>query len=354
VIRSSLFVLLVLAAGCSRQSSLNYSHCLKLRVGMTKDQLISVMGAPEETLPFVPGKSLDYLKGRTAYEWSNPASMPSADHVSVDDASGKIESIRCAGADITAPYVLETPLRSTGTAVSASTGAPASPPAAPVLGLADAVAAYRKKEFVTAMQILGPLTQAGDSNAEFLAGLVFLNGAQPGREKDGAMASLPWLYKASRQKNAEAQAVYAFASMGNGTPAETVVEEIKLAAELGAPAGQLLLADVELQGLYPNLIPRNVQDGERLLGLAAKGGSPTAQLELAHRVQASAKDLVEAYRWALVASRAPLVDKLQDPLHSLTKGWTPEQRADAKKLLDELGKAITPAQIEEAKRRAGQ
>jgi hypothetical protein len=94
--------LVFLASACSRQAELNYRHCLRLRVGMTKEELTRVMGEPEETLPYIEGRSLDYLKGRTAYEWSNPATMPGPDHVSVDDATGKIESIRCAGSEISA------------------------------------------------------------------------------------------------------------------------------------------------------------------------------------------------------------------------------------------------------------
>jgi hypothetical protein len=100
--RRVLLAALVLGAACSRKAERNYRHCLRLRVGMTKDDMTRIMGEPEETFPYVEGKSLDYLKGRTAYEWSNPAEMPGPDHVSVDDASGKIASIRCAGSEISA------------------------------------------------------------------------------------------------------------------------------------------------------------------------------------------------------------------------------------------------------------
>ena len=98
--------LLALAAGCSRQAELNYRHCLQLRLGMSKEDMLGIMGPPETTIPYVAGKSLDYLKGRTAYEWPNPATMPSGDHVGTDDASGKIESIRCSGAEITSPVFI--------------------------------------------------------------------------------------------------------------------------------------------------------------------------------------------------------------------------------------------------------
>ena len=112
-----------LCAGCSRQAEANYKHCLKLRVGMTKGDMVQIMGAPEETIPYVEGKSLPYLKGRTAYEWSNPATMPGGDHVSLDEASGKIQSIRCSNSEITAALFIEPPAPSTAASPSPSKAA---------------------------------------------------------------------------------------------------------------------------------------------------------------------------------------------------------------------------------------
>lgn len=104
-----LLAALLLVAGCSRQPALNYRHCLKLRIGMTREQVLAVMGPPEETFPYVEGKSLPHLLGRTAYEWSNPASMPAPSRVSFDDASGKAESIRCGDSVITTAVFIEPP-----------------------------------------------------------------------------------------------------------------------------------------------------------------------------------------------------------------------------------------------------
>jgi len=125
--RAAALVLAVLgASACSRRAALNYKHCLRLRVGMTRDEVFKIMGQPEETMPYVEGQSLAYLKGRTAYEWSNPATMPGPDHVSVDDASGTVESIRCSNAEISAAVFPDT---ASGPAVST---APARAPAAPL------------------------------------------------------------------------------------------------------------------------------------------------------------------------------------------------------------------------------
>ncbi len=99
------FVAAVVAAalassGCSRREDRNYRRCLRLRVGMTREELLKFMGPPDSVQPFVEGKTPDYLRGRTAYEWNNPPEMPSPDHVSVLDAADQVESIRCAGAVI--------------------------------------------------------------------------------------------------------------------------------------------------------------------------------------------------------------------------------------------------------------
>lgn len=113
--RRTVLVLALAAAACSRRAAQNYQHCLKLRVGMTKAEMAAIMGAPETTIPFVEGKSLDYLKGRTAYEWSNPSDVLAPDHVSVTDATGLVQSIRCGQVEISAVKVVEPPEPSTST-----------------------------------------------------------------------------------------------------------------------------------------------------------------------------------------------------------------------------------------------
>jgi hypothetical protein len=104
------------ASACSRQQALNYRHCLKLRVGMTREQLFAVMGPPEESFPYVEGKTLPHLKGRTSYEWSTPATMPAANVVSVDDATGKAASIRCGDSIVTSAVYIEPPAPAVSTA----------------------------------------------------------------------------------------------------------------------------------------------------------------------------------------------------------------------------------------------
>ena len=101
--------LVLAASACSKRQALNYRHCLKLRIGMTREQVFAAMGPPEETFPYIEGKTLPHLKGRTSYEWSTPASMPAANVVSVDEASGKASSIRCGDSVVTTPVYVEPP-----------------------------------------------------------------------------------------------------------------------------------------------------------------------------------------------------------------------------------------------------
>ena len=117
MMRRALLAGLLLCAGCSRKPALNYRHCLKLRVGMTREQVFAAMGPPEESFPYVEGKSLPHLKGRTAYEWGTPASMPAPNRVSFDDASGKAESIRCGDSVITTAVFIEPPEPAVSTTV---------------------------------------------------------------------------------------------------------------------------------------------------------------------------------------------------------------------------------------------
>lgn len=116
--RRLLFLLGILAAAaCSRQPALNYRHCLKLRIGMTQEQVFQLMGPPEESFPYVEGVTLPHLKGKTAHEWSTPASMPAPNRVSFDDATGKAQSIRCGDAVITAAVFVEPPAAAVSTTV---------------------------------------------------------------------------------------------------------------------------------------------------------------------------------------------------------------------------------------------
>jgi hypothetical protein len=106
-VRRAALAALLLAAACSRGGRANYRNCLKLRVGMTGAEVLALMGPANETVPYVEGKSLPHLKGRTSFEWSNPASMSAPNIVSMEESSGRAVSIRCGDSVVTAGVVVE-------------------------------------------------------------------------------------------------------------------------------------------------------------------------------------------------------------------------------------------------------
>jgi hypothetical protein len=109
-VRTLALLLLAAAAGCGKRGAANYRNCLKLRVGMGREEMLAVMGPPDETIPYVEGKSLPHLAGRTAYEWANAATMPGPDHVDVRDATGRVDSVRCANVVLNAEALKDPPL----------------------------------------------------------------------------------------------------------------------------------------------------------------------------------------------------------------------------------------------------
>lgn len=355
--RALALAVLLAAAACSKREQANYKHCLKLRVGMTKAQMLQVMGEPEETIPYVEGKSLPHLKGRTAFEWSNPASMPGPDHVSLDDATGTIESIRCSNAEITASVFVEPPAPSSAAVSTAAAPAPAKAPAvaastaaAPSGSLADAVAAYRRKDLIAALKIVNPLAGAGDPDAQLLLGMIFFTADKVGM-KNNPDEAMRLFYQSSRQKNCEAAALYATMIRTTATP-ETVVRETLAAAELGCPSAKTLEAKMQSEGFKDVLAP-DPAAGEKLYLEVAHGGCPLAQSALSDFYWKIKKDPVQSYRWALVASRNKLVTVFDDPLHAASVVWGADNQAKAEARLEELRKAMTPAQLAEAKRLAG-
>jgi hypothetical protein len=346
VSRAALLVLLAAAAACSHQAEANYKHCLKLRVGMTKDDMVKVMGAPEETIPYVEGKSLPYLKGRTAYEWSNPASMPGGDHVSVDE-SGKIESIRCSNSEITASVFVEpaapaAPAASTAAAVAISTPVPAG-------DLDAAVAAFRKKDLQQVLLLAKPLAAAENSDAQLLLGLVYAAADDVGLQGDKGEAE-KWFYRSSRNKNAVAAALYALFLKG-GAPAATVARETAAAAMMGHPAAEGLQAQFLLSG-FEDAVEQDASAGTDLLLKAARGGDALSQLRLGERYQDEVKDPIEAYRWTLLASKQPVAGKFDDPLKGMAYFWTDKDLSEARERLKKLEPLLKPAEIKEAQRRA--
>lgn len=126
-------LVLSLAACGGGKAAGNYKKCLKLRVGMSGFQVEEIMGKPDETFPYVEGKSLPHMKGKTAFEWANPASMSAPNRVTLSEESGVVESIRCGDTVVTAAVFVEPPPPAEDAApvpgLAVSTAAPAAEPA---------------------------------------------------------------------------------------------------------------------------------------------------------------------------------------------------------------------------------
>lgn len=153
-----LLPLVLLLAACSGAKEQDYKNCLKLRLGMTKQQLLEVMGEPDSVSPYVEGKSLPHLKGRTAYEWDNISRLPGPNHASVDDATGRVLSVRCSEVVISAEVFVE-PALSTAAAAVPVAALPSALPAESAPDPADAV--------VEALRVLRPKGAGeGDASAD--------------------------------------------------------------------------------------------------------------------------------------------------------------------------------------------
>ncbi|MDX6769525.1 MAG: hypothetical protein SF051_08340 [Elusimicrobiota bacterium] len=158
--RAGLLLLAGALLACSGKKAANYKNCLKLRLGMTREQLFTVMGEPDATIPYEEGKSLPHLKGRTAYEWENVSRFPGPNHVSVEEATGKVASVRCSEVVISAEVFVEP--AAVSTAAVAAVAAAALPSALPPESAPDPAL-----RVIEALKTLRPKSAAeGDATAD--------------------------------------------------------------------------------------------------------------------------------------------------------------------------------------------
>jgi hypothetical protein len=129
--RAALLVLAAALSACGgRKAAQNYKNCLKLRVGMSGAEVQTLMGEPDETFPYEEGRSLPHMKGKTAFEWANPASMSAPNRVTLSLESGVVESIRCGDTAVTAGVFVEPPAAAEAAPEAVVLSSAAPPPAA--------------------------------------------------------------------------------------------------------------------------------------------------------------------------------------------------------------------------------
>jgi uncharacterized protein len=163
--------------------------------------------------------------------------------------------------------------------------------AAPALAapLDDGIRAAQTGNFATAFQLLTPLAESGNAQAQFVVGVLFANGR--GVPEDPAEAA-KWYRRAAEQGMPESQNnLGALYSAGEGVPHDHAEAKRwwSLAAERGFGRSQLNLAGLYLEG------------------------------------EGVAQDYVQAYKWARLAALLG--------------------EADAPKVLDRLAKLMTPEQV---------
>jgi hypothetical protein len=201
----------------------------------------------------------------------------------------------------------------------------------------DGVAAYKRGDYATALQVWRPLAEQGDARAQRHIGSMYFEGK--GLPQDDVEA-VRWWRLAAEQGEAGAQLMLGAAyGEGGGVPQDDVeaVKWFRLAAEQGLSAAQDSLGGAYFSGRG---VPPDYAEAAKWYRLAAEQGLAIAQNHLGF-MYATGKgvpqDYVEAYMWfTLAASRS-------------TK---PEDRKSAAKNVDRAASRMTLAQIAEAQRRA--
>lgn len=114
--------------------------------------------------------------------------------------------------------------------------------------LEDGLAAFERRDYVTAMRVWRPLADQGDAVAQFNLGVMYLKGQ--GIAQDD-VASVIWLRKAADQGNVEAQSALGnMYFLGRGVPKDyaQAAKWGRKAADQGDPAGQSLLGAMYFDG----------------------------------------------------------------------------------------------------------
>jgi len=234
--------------------------------------------------------------------------------------------------------------------VAASSAAAASDSTA----LAPALAAFRRRDFATAIKLAEPLAAKDDADAQMLLGMAYFVGPEGGLKSDFNKAG-EWFWRASLLKDKEAAYGYALLTqVSMDVNDKERAKETLAAAEMGSPGAMESIGEYLMTGLGI-YIPQD--DGQAMQWLTAAGrkGSLKAALFLGRCYMSgrlgSRPDPLEAYKWLWIAANAPVVDPIQEPL-APSYWWRKKDATDARFYLAEVGAKMTKEQIAEARRRA--
>lgn len=203
--------------------------------------------------------------------------------------------------------------------------------------LEDGEAAFQHHDYATALQILRPLAEKGNADAQINLGLMYAYGA--GIPQDFAQARV-WYRKAADQGYAEAQIYLGGTYAGGlGVPrddAQAVVWYQK-AADQGNAEAQTYLGDAYRNGRG---VPQQTYEKALIwYRKAANQENAEAQTYLGWMYEEGAgapKDYVRAHMWFnLAASRAELHNQAANSRDELAAKMTPAQIAEAQRLASE-------------------
>ncbi len=192
----------------------------------------------------------------------------------------------------------------------------------------DGVASAEKGDFAAALQLLKPLAEQGDAQAQFNLGLMYFNGNGVAQDYKTAVK---WYTLAAAQGVASAQ--YNLGLMfeeGNGVAQDykTAVKWYTLAAEQGYAHAQNNLGNKLIDGQG---VAQDYNAAFKWYTLAAEQGNAFAQYNLG-LMYGNAQDYVKAHMWWNIAAI--------------------DGNSDALKNYDKAAKLMTPAQIAEAQEAA--
>src|SRR5712672_2222585 len=146
----------------------------------------------------------------------------------------------------------------------------------------DAVDAYRRGDYLTALRLIRPLANDGEAAAQFNLGLMYLTGK--GVQRDDAAAVI-WFRKAADQGDAVAQYLLGDQyAKGEGAPQDYAEAMIwfRKAAEQGHPVAKLYLGVMYAEGRG---VPQDYVRAHMWFSLSAAQGDQRAvkTLEMAER-----------------------------------------------------------------------
>jgi uncharacterized protein len=123
----------------------------------------------------------------------------------------------------------------------------------------DANAAYEKGDYATVLRLIRPLVEQGDAKAQYILGLMYLNGQ--GVPRDYA-TGLSWLHRAAEQRYADAQFFLGMTYVGGVVvPQDYVTAHMWL--DLAAASGRQDAAKIR-DTIAARMTPAQIAEAQKL------------------------------------------------------------------------------------------